>query len=65
VDYLDISGNPSTSTGSWYYIRVWQITQVVANMKQITVTTKVRNQVGAPAGALPQTTLVTLKSFPF
>jgi type II secretory pathway pseudopilin PulG len=65
VDYLDISGNPTTSTGSWYYIRVWQITQVVANMKQITVTTKVRNQVGAPAGALPQTTLVTLKSFPF
>jgi hypothetical protein len=67
VDYLDISGNPTSSTGSWYYIRVWQISTVTGqpNLKQITVTTKVRNQVGAPAGALPQTTLVTLKAYPF
>src|SRR6266853_1429554 len=63
VDYLDISGNPTSSTGSWYYIRVWQISQAAANLKQITVTTKVKSQVGAPAGALPQTTLVTLKSY--
>jgi hypothetical protein len=65
VDYLDISGNPTTSTGSWYYIRVWQISQAATNLKQISVTTKVRNQVGSPAGALPQTTLVSLKTYPF
>ena len=65
VDYLDISGNPTTSTGIWYYIRVWQISQAATNLKQITVTTKVKSQVGAPAGALPQTTLVTLKAYPF
>jgi prepilin-type N-terminal cleavage/methylation domain-containing protein len=65
VDYLDLSGQPSTSTGSWYYIRVWQISSFSTNLKQITVTTKVRRQVGAPAGALPQSTLASLKSSPF
>ena len=77
VDYLDISGQPSSSTGNWFYIRVWQIsnpattpTCVVSGssvpcLKQITVTAKVRRQVGAPAGALPQSTLTSLKSFPF
>ncbi len=79
VDYLDISGQPSTSTGNWFYIRVWQIStpagaastctvNSVPNspcLKQITVTAKVRRQVGAPAGALPQSTLTTLKSSPF
>jgi prepilin-type N-terminal cleavage/methylation domain-containing protein len=67
ADYLDISGNPTTSTGSWYYVRVWQISPVTGqpNLKQITVTTKVRRQVGSPAGALPQTTLVSLKANPF
>jgi type II secretory pathway pseudopilin PulG len=79
VDYLDISGQPTTSTGAWFYIRVWQISYVTTNpptnclvngatvqcLKQITVTAKVRRQVGAPAGALPQSTLTTLKSSPF
>ncbi len=79
VDYLDISGQPSTSGGNWFYIRVWQISNPaggvstctvngVANsacLKQITVTAKVRRQVGAPAGALPQATLTTMKAFPF
>jgi prepilin-type N-terminal cleavage/methylation domain-containing protein len=65
VDYLDISGQPTTSTGNWYYIRVWQISSPSTNMKQITVTAKVRRQVGAPAGALPQSTLTSLKSNPF
>src|ERR1700726_2315836 len=69
VDYLDISGQPTTSTGDWFYIRVWQVsypattpTCVVSGatvpcLKQITVTAKVKRQVGAPAGALPQSTL--------
>jgi prepilin-type N-terminal cleavage/methylation domain-containing protein len=65
VDYLDISGQPTTSTGNWFYIRVWQISSFSTNLKQITVTAKVRRQVGAPAGALPQSTLATLKSSPF
>jgi hypothetical protein len=34
-------------------------------MKQITVTAKVRREVGAPAGTLPQSTLTSLKSYPF
>jgi prepilin-type N-terminal cleavage/methylation domain-containing protein len=65
VDYLDLSGNPIASTGNWYYIRVWQVSQFATNLKQITVTAKVRRQVGAPQGALPQSTLVSLKSSPF
>jgi prepilin-type N-terminal cleavage/methylation domain-containing protein len=65
VDYLDISGQPATSTGDWFYIRVWQVSTFATNLKQITVTAKARRQVGAPAGALPQSTLTTLKSNPF
>src|SRR6266849_1543702 len=65
VDYLDINGNPIAGTGDWFYIRVWQISQFSANLKQITVTAKVRRQVGAPQGALPQSTLVSLKAKPF
>ena len=77
VDYLDISGNPIASTGDWFYIRVWQISNPagtstcvvsgasVPSLKQITVTAKVRRQVGAPQGALPQSTLVSVKSCPF
>jgi prepilin-type N-terminal cleavage/methylation domain-containing protein len=65
VDYLDISGQPTTSTGNWFYIRVWQISSFSTNLKQITVTAKVKAQVGAPSGALPKSTLVSLKSSPF
>jgi prepilin-type N-terminal cleavage/methylation domain-containing protein len=65
VDYLDISGQPVSSTGNWYYIRVWQITQPSTNLKQITVTAKVKAQVGAPQGVLPQSTLVSMKTSPF
>ena len=65
VDYLDVNGNPIAGTGDWFYIRVWQISQFSANLKQITVTAKVRRQVGAPQGALPQSTLVSLKAKPF
>lgn len=65
VDYLDISGQPTTSSGNWYYIRVWQVSTYSTTVKQITVVTKVKAQVGAPSGALPQSTMTSLKSSPF
>lgn len=65
VDYLDISGQPVASTGNWFYIRVWQISSFSTNLKQITVTAKTKGQVGSPSGALPKSTLVSLKSSPF
>jgi len=66
VDYLDISGNPCASTAAWYYIRVWKIEDTgTANLKRITVTSKVRSGVGNPGGAIPQATVVSLKTSPF
>jgi hypothetical protein len=65
VDYLDLSGQPVSSSGNWYYVRVWQISVFSATVKQITVTAKVKAQVGAPSGALPQSTLTSLKTSPF
>jgi hypothetical protein len=71
VDYLDVSGNVLNSTGAQpagaFYVRVWQISAGpggVTSMKQITVTTKVLNAVGSN-GSNPQTTVVTLKCYPF
>jgi len=70
VDYLDSAGNPTTSGGSWFYIRVWQIDQPAGttNLKRITVTAQVRSTVGGTgsgAGALPTATVVSLKTSPF
>ncbi len=74
VDYLDNSGNLLTYTGgaapsNWFYVRVWQISIPdpvnYPKLKQITVTAKVKNHVGSPQGALPQSTVTTLKSSPF
>jgi type II secretory pathway pseudopilin PulG len=70
VDYLDSAGNPTTSSGSWYYIRVWQIDKPAGttNLKRITVTAQVRSTVGGArsgAGALPTSTVVSLKTSPF
>ena len=70
VDYLDSAGNPTTSSGSWNYIRVWQIDQPAGttNLKRITVTAQVRSTIGGPksgAGALPTATVVSLKTSPF
>lgn len=70
VDYLDSAGNPTTSSGSWFYIRVWQIDKPTGttNLKRITVTARVRNTIGGTqsgAGALPAATVVSLKTFPF
>jgi len=70
VDYLDASGNLTTSSGNWYYIRVWQIDLPAGTtlLKRITVTTQIRNSVGGSAtgvGALPSATVVSLKTSPF
>jgi type II secretory pathway pseudopilin PulG len=70
VDYLDISGNLTTSSGAWYYIRVWQIDQPAGTtlLKRITVTAQVRNAVGGSGtgvGKLPTATVVSLKTSPF
>lgn len=74
VDYLDTSGNPLTlgaggaAPSNWYYIRVWQISTPAgtSNLKQITVTAKVRFGVGSRGvGAPPQSTVTMLKTNPF
>ncbi len=70
VDYLDSSGNTSSLTQNWFYIRVWQIDKPAGttNLKRITVTAQVRSTVGGAgsgAGALPTSTMVSLKTFPF
>ncbi len=73
VDYLDKSGNPLSVAGgaapaTWYYIRVWQISAPAGttNLKQITVASKVRSGVGSTGtGALPQSTVTSLKTYPF
>ncbi len=68
MDYLDKAGTPTTVSGAWYYIRVWKIEQAATNLKRITVTAQVRWTVGGTnsgAGALPTSTVVSLKTFPF
>ncbi len=70
VDYLDKAGNPTTSSGAWFYIRVWKIDQPTGttNLKRITVSAQVRSTVGGTgsgAGALPSATVVSLKTSPF
>jgi len=72
VDYLDYSGNPLPIVGGvapadWYYIRVWQVSTPTGttNLKQITVSSKVRRGAGKPGGSLPQATVTSLKTSPF
>jgi prepilin-type N-terminal cleavage/methylation domain-containing protein len=70
VDYLDKAGNPTTTSGAWFYIRVWKIDQPTGttNLKRITVSAQVRSTVGGTgsgAGALPSATVVSLKTYPF
>ncbi|HXQ97667.1 MAG TPA: prepilin-type N-terminal cleavage/methylation domain-containing protein [Candidatus Limnocylindrales bacterium] len=72
ADYLDSSGKLVPSIGgaapaTWFYIRVWKLSagpNGVTQMKQITVTTQVFQQVGA-GGTIPQTAVVALKGYPF
>jgi hypothetical protein len=68
VDYLDPNGNLLASVGTtappgWFYERVWQISSPTANLKQITVTAIVAASLGRTQA--PQSTIATLKTFPF
>ena len=63
--------NDGDGTNDWYYQRVWQVSTVPApgggvraNLKQITVTTMVRNSQGSWA-LRPRATVTALKTFPF
>lgn len=68
VDYLDVSGNLLASGGGapagWFYKRVWQISSLSANLKQITVTTIVFSSVDS-RGLTPQSTVTALKTYLF
>jgi len=70
VDYLDASGNLLTSAGGapagWFYIRVWKIENPVGttNLERISVLAQTKSDVG-PQGAIPNSTIVALKSNPF
>lgn len=71
VDYLDIDGMLLTSTGStapanWFYKRVWSVGFVGTSttLKQISVTTIVKNAVGGPV-RVPRSTVASIKTYPF
>jgi len=72
VDYLDVDGtlvpsNAGAEPEGWFYKRVWSVTDVTNSLKEITVTTIVRNAVGS-TGRIPQSTvssrLTTLEPTP-
>ena len=69
ADYLDVNGNVLAAGGGppagWYYMRAWQITQVRANLKQITVVSRVNALAFGGPGLLPQSTVSVLKTSPF
>ena len=65
VDYLDASGSPVAAAANWEYVRVWQITDVSATLKQISVKAQVRVIPGGNGGRRPDATVVALKSSPF
>ena len=66
VDYLDATGSPVAASGNWEYIRVWQISvpSGSTHLKQVSVLTQASHGVGT-SGALPQSTVTALKTFPF
>lgn len=67
VDWLAQNGDPLgggvTPPATWFYERVWQITQATAGVKQITVTATVRSSVGH--ALIPKSTVVALKASQF
>ena len=71
VDYLDIDGALLTSTGTtapagWFYKRVWSVAFVgtSTSLKQVTVTTAVKNAVGGKIRP-PRSTVASIKTDPF
>jgi hypothetical protein len=67
VDWLsqagDLLGGGTTPPTDWFYQRVWQITNLTAGVKQISVTTTVKTSVGN--ALVPKSTVVALKSSRF
>jgi len=72
VDYLCVDGSylgtNTCTVVNWYYARLWQITNPAGaggnNLKQITVLCQVRSGIGNRT-ALPQSTVTSMKSYPF
>ena len=71
VDYLDFDGNRIAGAGAaapdgWFYKRAWNVAIVAGApaIKQVTVTTIVKNAVGG-WGRIPQSTVSALKTSPF
>lgn len=69
VDYLDSGGNLVAANQTWEYIRVWQISipndaggNPIPGLKQVTVTTTVKQSVGNPT-IVPRSTVSALKSY--
>ena len=68
--YVDWLGADGTLLGggvaqpaNWFYERLWQVTQLTAGVKQITVTSTVRSSVAR--AIIPVSTVVALKSSQF
>ena len=72
VDYLCVDGSylgtNTCTVVNWYYVRLWQITNPAGaggnNLKQITILCQVRSGIGNRT-ALPQSTVTSMKSYPF
>jgi Tfp pilus assembly protein PilV len=68
VDYLDATGNPlgggSTAPSSWYYVRMWKVTDQTSTLKKIEVKVWARSAVNG-ISSLPQSAVTALKSSPF
>src|SRR5438477_5900049 len=64
VDWLSYDGNllggGAAAPATWFYERVWQITNPSAGIKQITVTATVKASVGG--AIIPRSTVVALKA---
>ena len=67
VDWLaydgTLLGGGATPPTDWFYQRVWEITNPSSGIKQITVTSTVRNSVAR--SILPRSTVVALKAAQF
>jgi hypothetical protein len=61
-----VDGTGTAAPAGWFYRRVWEISLPTGTtgVKQVTVTTTVARRVGW-LGFMPQTTVVSQKTFPF
>jgi hypothetical protein len=67
VDWLeqdgDLLGGGTTPPTTWFYKRVWQISNLTSGVKQITVTASVKSAVGN--AIVPKSTVAALKASKF